>query len=455
MKKHPELAKTFLADEARTNWHNKNIKSFRLKRDLTVKTIPEWEKLRTLAAQIKDHCLSHLDDYLLEFEAKAIANGVQVHWASEPADLNHIVHSILEKKDVTRVVKSKSMLTEECGLNEYLEEKGLEIIDTDLGERIIQMRKEGPSHFVAPAIHLKREEVSELFHEQLHTEKDNFDPTYLTRAARSHLREKFLHAEAGITGVNFAVAETGSVTVVTNEGNSDLGCHIPPIQIHCMGIEKLIPKWDNLGVFIRMLAASSTGQRITIYTSHYLKPKVNGEMHIVLLDNGRSSQLGKKDYKNSLRCIRCAACVNTCPVYRRSGGYSYHNTISGPIGAILMPNRDLDANSDLPFASSLCGSCSDVCPVKIDIHQQLYKWRQEIVEKGKIAPMKKKGLEIAGKVLSRRNSFQRWSKRMKFFLKKMPRWMIYNSFNKWGEGREMPEAPPYSFAQWYRKNRIK
>lgn len=455
MKLHPQLAKKFIADEARTDWHNQAVLNFRLKRDATAKNIPEWETLRTLASQIKDNVLANLDEYLKEFEAKAIANGVKVHWAADAHEHNQIVHNILKSHQVKHVVKSKSMLTEECGLNEFLETNGIEVIDTDLGERIIQMRHEPPSHIVAPAIHLKREEVSTLFHEKLNTEKGNCDPTYLTRAARQHLREKFLNAQAGITGVNFAVAETGAVVVVTNEGNADLGCNLPPVQIHSMGLEKIIPMWEHLGVFTRLLAASASGQKISIYTSHYLKPKAGGEMHIVLVDNGRSAHLAKKDFRNSLKCIRCSACMNTCPVYRRSGGYSYHSAIAGPIGSILMPNRDLKTYSDLPFASSLCGSCSDVCPVKIDIHEQLYKWRQVIGESGNMPVTKKAGMTLAGKILANPTSLASWGKWASIVLKKLPRWLLYNAGNTWGKGRELPLPPDQTFAEWYQQNRKK
>ena len=453
MKKHPKASRDFIADESRTDWHNAAVYNFRRGRDATAKSIPEWEELRSLASQIKDNVLANLDDYLVRFEAAATANGIQVHWAADAAEHNRIVHEILERHRVRRVVKSKSMLTEECHLNEYLEERNIEIIDTDLGERIIQLKEEPPSHIVAPAIHLKREEVGDLFTRTLQTEPGNNDPTYLTRAARAHLREKFLGAQAGITGVNFGVVQTGGIVVVTNEGNADLGINLPPVQIHCMGIEKILPRWEDLGVFTRLLAASAAGQRISIYTSHYFRPKPGGEMHIVLVDNGRSRHLGRKDYRNSLKCIRCSACFNTCPVYRRSGGHSYHTAIAGPIGSILMPGRDLKEFSDLPFASSLCGSCSDVCPVKIDIHEQLYKWRQEVVEQGFIPGFKKQALKMTGNMMTRPKAMQRVGKLANSALKLLPRWVVYNPLNAWGQDREMPQPPTETFSDWYKKNR--
>jgi L-lactate dehydrogenase complex protein LldF len=345
------------------------------------------------------------------------------------------------------------MLTEECKLNDFLESKNIEIIDTDLGERIIQMRKEAPSHIVLPAIHIKKEEVGELFHKELGTEKGNSDPTYLTKAARTHLRDKFFEADAAITGVNFGIAETGGVVICTNEGNADMGCHSAPVQIHCMGIEKLLPKAEHLGVFTRLLARSATGQPSTIYTSHYHRARQGSEMHIVIVDNGRSELLGKEDFRNSLKCIRCGACMNTCPIYRRSGGHSYHSTIPGPIGAILSPNLNLTEYSDLPFASTLCGSCSDVCPVKINIHDQLYKWRQEIYKNNELPKSKSIPLKITAKVLENPSTYNIVGKIARSSIRSLPRFMIYNGLNAWGKQRELPEAPNESFKEWYKMNR--
>jgi len=445
---HAKKAENFIANTERTDWHDQALWFIRSKRDVAINKVAEWEQLRNLASQIKGHTLGNLDTYLLEFEKNAIANGVQVHWAKDGEAHNKIVHSILKKHNITKVVKSKSMLTEECHLNPYLESKGIEVMDTDLGERIIQMRDEPPSHIVLPAIHIKKEEVSELFYEQLNTEKGNADPDYLTNAARLHLREKFLVCEGAITGVNFAVAETGEVVVCTNEGNADMGTHIAPIQIHCMGLEKIIPKREHLGVFTRVLARSATGQAITVYTSHHKKPKSNGEMHIVIVDNGRSEKLVQKDFFSSLKCIRCGACMNTCPIYRRSGGHSYQFTIPGPIGSILAPNTDLKEHSDLPFASTLCGSCEDVCPVKIDIAHQLYKWRQVIGKAGHLGKMKEKSMKMTASVLKNEKKFKFYTKLIRFSLRKLPKSVFNISTNKWAKNREMPPAAKESFREW-------
>lgn len=453
MKSHAQLARDFLADENRADWHNETIYTFRQKRDTTVASIPEWEAMRQAASDIKDHVLANLDQYLEQFEANATANGVQVHWAADALEHNRIVHQILQENRISRVVKSKSMLTEECKLNEYLEARDIEVVDTDLGERIIQLKKEMPSHLIAPAVHLKREEVSKLFHQHLHTEKGNADPTYLTRAARAHLREKFLEAEAGITGVNFGVAESGGVVIVTNEGNADLGVNLAKVQIHCMGIEKIIPRLEDLGIFLRLITPGAAGQRTAIYNAHYHKPRTGTSMHIILVDNGRTEQLGRAHFRNSLKCIRCAACLNTCPVYRRSGGHSYHATIPGPIGAILMPGKDLEAYGDLPFASTLCGACSDVCPVKIDIHQQLYRWRQIILEKQHRLSPKKLLLKSSLPFFRRASSLETAGKFMRQLLRLIPRQSFLHQKSIWGLHRNLPDAPKQSFAAWYQQNK--
>lgn len=453
MNVHSKRASAFIKDETRTNWHDGALWHVREKRDLSASQIPEWELLRNAASQIKENVLGGLDEYLTQFEAKAKSNGIIVHWAKDASAHNKIIGEILESNKARKVVKSKSMLTEECELNHFLEERKVEIIDTDLGERIIQMRKEPPSHIVLPAIHVRKEEVGELFHRELGTEKDNADPTYLTAAARTHLRNKFFEADAAITGVNFGIAETGGVVICTNEGNADMGCHAAPVQIHCMGIEKIIPKVEHLGVFTRLLARSATGQPSTIYTSHYHKPRPGSEMHLVIVDNGRSEQLGKEDFRDSLKCIRCGACMNTCPIYRRSGGHSYHATIPGPIGAILSPNKNLKEYSDLPFASTLCGSCTDVCPVKINIHEQLYKWRQEIYKNNELPKSKTVPLKLTAKVLENPSVYKSMGNVARGSLKVLPRFMVYNRLNAWGNQRELPEAPKHSFREWYKKNR--
>jgi len=450
--KHADLAEKFIADEPRTDWHDETLWFVRAKRDKAAHGLPEWEQLREWGSQIKNRTLSNLSNYLIEFEKNALANGIKVHWASDAKEHNEIVHEIIKKHKIQKIVKSKSMLTEECHLNEYLQHHGIEVVDTDLGERIVQFRKEPPSHIVLPAIHLKKEDVSATFHEHLQTEKGNNDPQYLTEAARQHLRNKFVESDLAITGVNFAIAETGGFVVCTNEGNADMGAHTAAVHIACMGFEKLIPKAEHLSVFLRLLARSATGQPITTYSSHFHKPRPNQEMHVVIVDNGRSKQLGREDFRNSLKCIRCAACFNTCPVYRRSGGHSYHTAVAGPIGSILNPNLDMKANADLPFASTLCGSCSNVCPVKINIHEQLWKWRQVIVSEGYVATGKKAGMKGASFLFSNPKMYRLIGKVGRWSMRAFPL-MINNKANPWFKQREMPEAPKESFRDWYLKNK--
>jgi L-lactate dehydrogenase complex protein LldF len=453
-KDHATLAEQFNKDEQRVDWHDKTLWFIREKRDKAAWQIPEWEKLRETASQIKNNVLSNLHSYLLQFEKNAQQNGVTVHWASTPDEHNKIVYSIIQQAGVKNIVKAKSMLTEECHLNEYLHQQGIDVVDTDLGERIVQLAGEPPSHIVLPCIHWKKEEIGELFHKHLGTPKGNADPKFLTNAARINLRNHFITSRVAITGVNFAVAETGEIVVCTNEGNADLGVQLADVHIACMGIEKIIPQRKHLGVFLRLLARSATGQPITTYSTHFKKPRDGQQMHIVLVDNGRSERLGSDDFRNALKCIRCAACFNTCPVYRRSGGHSYHTAVAGPIGSILAPGLDMKKNADLPFASTLCGSCSNVCPVKIDIHDQLYKWRQVLAKGGFVSSVKGMGLKGMAAVLSNPSIYKASGSIGRWVMKYLP-FLVDNKLNPWYKQREMPAVPENSFGNWYKHNRNK
>ncbi|PKQ45457.1 lactate utilization protein B [Confluentibacter flavum] len=450
---HAKEAELFNKDEAKVNWHDQALWFVRNKRDKAAHTVKGWEDLRNLASAIKANVLSNLDDYLVQFEENAQKNGIQVHWAGDAEAHNKIVHDILLQNNVKKVVKSKSMLTEECHLNPYLEAHGIEVIDTDLGERIVQLAKEPPSHIVLPAIHKTKEEVDALFQKHLGTVPSHGDPRYLTNEARKHLRDKFLKADAAITGVNFAVAETGGIVVCTNEGNADMGVHLAKVHIACMGIEKIIPEEKHLGVFLRLLARSATGQPITTYSSHFNKPVQGKEMHIVIVDNGRSEQLSREAFRSSLHCIRCGACMNTCPIYRRSGGHSYKATIPGPIGSILSPGMDLKKHSSLPFASTLCGSCSDVCPVKINIHEQLYQWRQIITKNVKQPVVKRSILKMAGIVLANSKLYGFLGRSSRFMLKHLPKSIVNSKINTWGKARDLPKVENDNFEDWYKKRK--
>ena len=450
---HVAAAARFTADEARVDWHDQALWFVREKRDHAAAALPEWEELRALASAIKEHTLSRLDEYLERFEANARAHGIQLHWASDAEEHNRIVHGILTARGARKLVKSKSMLTEECRLNPYLEARGIEVVDTDLGERIVQLRREAPSHIVLPAIHLKKEDVGRTFHEHLGTPPGLADADALTAAAREHLRRHFLSADAALTGVNFAIAETGGFVVCTNEGNADLGAQVAPLHIAAMGIEKVIPRLDDLAVFLRLLSRSATGQPVTAYTSHFHRPRAGSEIHLVLVDNGRTRQLARQGFWRSLKCIRCGACMNTCPVFRRSGGHSYGATVPGPIGSVLTPGFDLERYASLPFASTLCGSCSAVCPVKIDLDAQLYRWRQIVTAAGYVGGGKSVAVRSAAQLLRRPRLFRAVGALARGALRLLPTAIARRAAGAWGRTRDLPSPPPRSFHAWYGENR--
>lgn len=451
--KHAKAAAAFIADGERTHWHDQALFFVREKRDRLSKGVPEWEELRDMASRIKLHTITHWIHYLEEFEKNALANGIHVHWAKDADEHNQIVLQIIRKHNGKRLVKSKSMLTEECEMAPFLEEQGINVVETDLGERIMQLMHTPPSHIVLPAIHVKREEVGKVFEKYLHTEKDNSDPTYLTHAARKDLRQKFLNADIAMTGVNFGIASTGAFVVCTNEGNADMGTSFPKVHIASMGMEKLIPDDESLAVFTRLLARSATGQPSTTYTSHYKKPAEGKEIHLIIVDNGRSDILGNEEHIHSLQCIRCGACMNTCPVYRRSGGYSYTYFIPGPIGINLGMLKSPQKYYDNVSACSLCYSCSDICPVKIDLAEQIYRWRQNLAPFKLADPTKKFIVKRMKWVMNSPGLFYTAIKAGKL-LKYMPRFMIYNGLNAWGKGRELPDFAPESFNAMWKKGKI-
>ena len=417
--------------------------------------IPEWEELRSLASAIKEHTLTHLGDYLEEFEKNAIKNGAQVHWAKDAAEHNQIVFDIMSARNARVLVKAKSMLTDECDMRPFLENRGIEIMETDLGERIQQLDDEPPSHIVVPAVHKLRTDVARVFSETIGTDpKEQRHPLSRGEPAPAHAAV-LSQGRGRHDGANFAVAETGTVVVCTNEGNADLSVNLPKLYIASIGIEKIIPKIEHLGVFVRMLSRSALGSPITQLTSHFRRPREGTEMHIVLVDNGRSERLGMADFWYSLKCIRCGACMNTCPVYRRSGGLSYGATYSGPIGVIIDPTFNLRKYSSLPFASTLNGSCTSVCPVKINIHEQIYKWRQIIAERHQLPFVKQEAMRVAGKILGSPKLYRAAVETAGASLEHLPRFMMYSRLNAWGRQREVPEAPQSTFRQWYLKNRAK
>ena len=357
--RHSLAAAGFLKDREKAGWHDKTLWMVREKRDRMSRELPEWEQLRDAACALKMYSNSHLAELLEQFEENASRNGAIVHWASDAREYRETVLNILQDHGARLFIKSKSMLAEECELTPYLEENGIETVESDLGERIVQLMHVKPSHIVLPAVHIRREEIGKLFEKEMGTEPGNSDPTYLTHAARKNLRQIFKKADAAMTGGNFAVASTGEVVVCTNEGNADIGTSLHKLQIAAFGLEKIVPDPDSLGVFTRLLARSGTGQPVTTYTTHYSRPQEGGEFHIIIVDNGRSRILAEKGHSKTLNCLRCGACMNTCPVYRRSGGYSYTYFIPGPIGINLSMLKNPEKYHDNVSACSLCMSCSN------------------------------------------------------------------------------------------------
>jgi L-lactate dehydrogenase complex protein LldF len=350
------------------------------RRQAAVAGVPDWEELREQARALKAHTLLHLDHYLEQFAANAEKNGVHVHWARNAAEANAVVLAVARELGAETIVKSKSMTTEELGLNAALEAAGLRPVETDLGEWIIQLAGEMPSHIIVPAIHKTRGDIGALFARELGIERTD-DPAELTRTARRVLRALFAEADLGISGVNFAVAETGAFLVLENEGNARMTTTLPRAHLAVMGIEKVLPRHADLELFLRLLPRSGTGQALTSYQTLFTRPgAADGEgpeqLHLLIVDNGRSAMLASELERQSLACIRCGACLNACPVYQQIGGHAYGSVYPGPIGAVITPQLNgIEKAAKLPFASSLCGACRDVCPVKIDLPRLLLHLR--------------------------------------------------------------------------------
>ncbi|SCA56314.1 Lactate utilization protein B [Candidatus Terasakiella magnetica] len=388
-----ENAKKALDDQDLQSSLKKLGTGFPLKRLAAKERLPEFEELRDQARDIKDHTLRHLDYYLERFETRVEETGGKVHWARDVKDGRNIVYEICKSVGAKTVTKGKSMIGEEMALNEFLEEKGLIPVETDLGEYIIQLRGEPPSHIIAPAIHLRKSHVEEAFrktHTELPKERNLDAPEDLLKEARAMLREKFLAADVGITGANFMVAETGSTVIVTNEGNGDLTQTLPRVHIVLCSIEKVVPNLEDCTTLLRVLARSATGQEQSVYTTFSTGPRGENdpdgpdEFHVVILDNGRSRMVGH-DTHDMLRCIRCSACINHCPVYQSVGGHAYGSIYPGPMGSVLTPAlHGLEKACDLPNASTMCGKCEEVCPVRIPIPRMLRSWRQKQWEDGPV-----------------------------------------------------------------------
>ena len=440
---------------------------FVIGRAARVAELPQWEELRQIGSDIRLHTIENMDVYLTRLEEKVLAAGGHVHWAETAEEANQIVLQIARENNVTTAVKSKSMATEEIGLNHALEQAGIQAIETDLGEYIIQLAGTGPSHIIVPAVHLKKEDVAEIFSEKLDLEAPS-DPVELARIAREVLREKFLEAEMGISGGNFLIAETGTLVLVTNEGNGRMVTTMPDLHVAVVGIDKVIPDWESLTVFLKLLARSATGQKLSTYTQFITGPRREEgefgpkEFHLVLLDNGRSHVLKDPVGREVFKCIRCGACANVCPVYKNVGGFAYGWFISGPIGAILSPQMlGTQTARELPYASTLCGACADVCPVKIPIPTILRHLRRRVAEGDEIASTTLPASVRAAAGLASLALAQNWMYRLGTRL--LPAvmsifrrgdWISYAPYplSRWTKGRPLP---PFTagFRSWWRKAR--
>jgi L-lactate dehydrogenase complex protein LldF len=442
------------------------LNGFVFKRNAAFVELEDGEALRDCARAIKEDAIANLDRYLIELEESVTRLGGSVHWARTGQEARAIILDIARRNDVKRVVKSKSMVTEEIDLNEALEQAGIEAIETDLGEYIVQLAGERPSHILAPAIHKSRGDISALFADKLGA-VNLVQAEELTALARKQLRQKFCTAEMGVTGANFAVAESGTIVLVENEGNIRLSTTLPRIHVAVMGIEKVIPAFDDLAIFLKILARSASGQKMSSYVSFITGARRDDEtdgareFHLVLLDNGRTRILEDEEKRESLYCLRCGACLNVCPVYQKIGGHAYGSVYSGPIGSIITPQlAGLERVKDLPFASSLCGACKEICPVRINIPHILLSLRSDWAER--------KGDRRSGPSLVERMAFKAWAFAMRHRL-------IYNllfrlpaffqgpilkdgkfdrlpfAFGGWTEGRDFPPLAKKSFRKMWRE----
>ncbi len=463
----PAAAHEALTDsQLRRNLHTATT-TIRAKRAAVVDELPDWDALRDAGAAIKERTLRHLDVHLERLEQAVTERGGTVHWARDAAEAGRIVGDLVAATGSREVVKVKSMATEEIGLNDALAERGVAAYETDLAELIVQLGHDSPSHILVPAIHKNRSEILEIFRREMPSVPADLtdDPRALAMAARAHLREKFLSAKVAVSGANFAVAETGTLAVVESEGNGRMCLTLPETLISVVGIEKVVPSWEDLEVFLQLLPRSSTGERMNPYTSLWTGVTPGDgpqEFHLVLLDNGRTRVLADQVGRQALSCIRCSACLNVCPVYERTGGHAYGSVYPGPIGAILTPQLvGVENAPTLPYASSLCGACYDVCPVKINIPEVLVHLRGKVVEHKRNARIP--GPEAAAMsglawVLAepgRLERAQRLGRRGAGLLSRDGRIArLPGPLGGWTDSRDVPAMPPESFREWWRRERL-
>jgi L-lactate dehydrogenase complex protein LldF len=410
------------------------------------------ELAKSRAAFIKHKSIENLEKQLIDFEATFIKNGGKVIWAQDASEAIKEIMLIMKKANAKTVVKGKSMVTEEIHLNKHLEENGIESIETDLGEYIVQLRNEPPYHIVTPAMHLSKEDIAKTFHEKKQTPPD-WTPEQITHFVRDELRLKYSKAEVGITGANFLLADIGGIAITENEGNGLMSTAFPKIQIVIAGIEKIIPSMLDLDLFWPLLSTYGTGQKLTVYNTLFTGPKqadeIDGpeEMYVILLDNGRSDLLGEAEQREALSCIRCGACLNACPVYHTVGGHSYGTTYSGPIGSVITPHfKGMQDFKHLSFASTLCGRCTEVCPMKINIHKLLLLNRRDSVKKGGATKAENFVWFFWKSAMLKRSKMDKGGAKLKNF-------MLKQFFKKqWGERRDLPEVAPKSFNQIWREH---
>jgi L-lactate dehydrogenase complex protein LldF len=428
---------------------NHNIGKYNAAVERGLSKFENLEASKKKAHVVKWRVMENLDKFLPEFEANFIKRGGKVIWANDAEEAQREILNIIQKRNGKTVIKSKSMTTEEIHLNEFLEKNDIESLESDLGEYIVQLLDQKPYHIVTPAMHLSKEEIAQLFHEKFGTPVDA-TPPQLVQKARELLRQKYLDADIGISGGNFLIADTGSIALTENEGNARLCTTFPKVHIAIVGIEKVIPSIADLDLFWPLLASHGTGQNLTVYNTILSGPRQPNEtdgpeeMYVILLDNGRTNLLAQKDQRQALYCIRCGACLNACPVYKNIGGHTYNTTYSGPIGSIITPHfKGMQEFKHLSYASSLCGKCSEVCPVKIDIHKMLLLNRRDAASGHENTKMEEIGWGLWKKGMQKRSL-------MDFLGGKTKNFLLKKFFKKtWAKYREMPHIAPKSFAkQW-------
>lgn len=435
------------------------------KRGAVVGEQQDWQQLRSAGSAIKAHTLRHLDTYLRQFEAACTAAGGHVHWAADADEANRIIVGLIQQHDGREVIKVKTMTSDEIGLNRALEASGIMPHETDLADMIIQLGRDKPSHIVVPALHKNRQQVREIFMRAMGLKELGDRPEDLTNAARAYLRQKFLNVKIGVSGANYLIAETGGVCVVESEGNGRMCLTLPDVLITVAGVEKVIPTFRDLEVFLQLLPRSATGERMNPYNSLWTGvhegdgPQDEGpqEFHVVLLDNGRTNILADEEARQTLHCIRCGACLNTCPVYRQTGGHAYGSIYAGPIGAILTPQLfDMRHSQSLPYASSLCGACYEVCPVKINIPEVLIHLRGRYVrEQQSGASAEALGMKIMARIFRSRRSFEGAQR-----LGRMGQWPFVRDgwihhlpgmLGNWTAVRDLRPLPAQTFRSWWRE----